>query len=114
MRHLIMIGAAAAVVAAIAPAYARDGVQCVRLRDIQESPVVNEHTVVLRLTGNRYKRVSLTGGCTSLPYSGFAHSTPSDELCNSDPIVTQDGAGCVIESMQDISPTQAKDLLRKK
>jgi hypothetical protein len=117
MRTLVTATIAAAIAlgaAGFAPAEAR-GVQCVRLRDIQESPVVDEHTVVLKLLGrDRYKRVTLVGGCQSVPFSGFGHSNPSDELCNSDPIATADGGGCIIKDMVDISPDEAKQLLHRK
>jgi hypothetical protein len=119
MRGLITASIAAAmgfaVASASAPAQARDGVQCVRLREIQASPVVDEHTIVLKLLGkDRYKRVTLTGGCQSIPFSGFAHTNPSDELCNTDPIMTADGGGCIIKDMVDISPAEAQQLLHRK
>ena len=117
MRVLFLAAASVMALAAtsVISANARDGVQCVRLREIEQSPVVDDRTIVVKLRDKgRYKRLDLSGGCSSIKYDGFVHATSSDELCNTDALITTDGGVCLIKSMTDITETEATGLLKKK
>jgi len=102
-------------------AFAADGVgqtqKCVRLSDIQSSPVVDDKTIVLRMRGrDDFKRVDMRGTCSGMKFSGIGHTTPTDELCTSDSITVLQpvGAVCMIQQIVNIDKSEADTLLAKR
>jgi hypothetical protein len=100
-------------------AQAADGqrLKCVKLSSMDDSPVINERTVLIKMKiGNvHYKRMDLAAPCTGIEYQGFAHQTGYDELCTSDtltPLATGGGV-CKIKDIVDISDSEAKELMTK-
>ncbi len=88
--------------------------RCVRLSDIQESPVINDKTIVLKMRSkDDFKRVDMRGTCSGMKFSGIGHSTPTDELCTSDAITVLQpvGAACMIEKIVTIDKAEADQLL---
>jgi hypothetical protein len=109
---------AAVLIAPMAAYAAGDGGvgDCVRLRDIQDSPVINDKTVLLKMyASHQYKRVDLTPTCSGLIFTGFSHKTPEDRLCKSDTIYVNGGGGatCNIDKIVDIDENEAKALRAK-
>ena len=98
-------------------AHAAEGMvqECVRLRDISDSPVINDKTVLLKMNAaHQFKRVDLTPTCPGLIFSGFTHKTPEDKLCRSDTIYVNSGGGtCSIDKIVDIDENEAKMLRMK-
>lgn len=91
--------------------------KCVRLSDIDGSPVIDDKTVLLKMRGqNGFKRVDMMGTCSGMKFSGFGHTTPTDELCTSDTIqVLQPvGANCMIDKIVTIDQAEADSLLAKR
>jgi hypothetical protein len=91
--------------------------KCVRLSDIQSSPVVDDKTIVLKMRGrDDFKRVDMRGTCSGMKFSGIGHSTPTDELCTSDPITVLQpvGAVCMIQQIVTIDKAEADTLLAKR
>jgi hypothetical protein len=88
---------------------------CVRLSQIDESPIVDDGTILLKLKNGDFKRIDLRGRCPSLKMSGFAHKTPSDDLCTSTVLTVRSPgrADCMIERIVDIDRTEADTLMKK-
>jgi hypothetical protein len=101
----------------VAPAQAAEGsrLKCVRLMSIDDSPVINESTVLLKMKSGQvhYKRIDLAAPCTGIDYQGFSHQTGYDELCTSDTLIPNvpGGGVCKIKDIVDIGDTEAKDLM---
>lgn len=86
---------------------------CIPLRSIDQSPVVNDSTIVLKLKNSEYKRIDLIAPCSGLKLTGgFGHLTHSDDLCTSSTLHVNDhmGVTCGIKQIVDISPDEAKSL----
>ncbi len=87
---------------------------CFRLSQIDEPPIVDDSTILLKLKTGDYKRVDLRGRCPSLKMSGFAHKTTSDDLCTST-VLTVLGpvrADCMIQRIADIDAAEAETLMK--
>lgn len=86
---------------------------CIPLRSIDQSPVVNDTTIVLKLKNSSYKRIDLIAPCSGLKLTGgFSHLTHSDDLCASSTLFVNDqmGVTCSIRQIVDISADEAKTL----
>lgn len=91
--------------------------KCVRLSDIQDSPIIDDKTIVLKMRGrDHFKRVDMRGTCSGMEFSGIGHTTPTDELCTSNAIkVLQPvGAICMIDKIVTIDKAEADALLAKR
>ena len=98
---------------AASAAPARAALQCVRSTDIDQTSVIDDHTILIKLNGRgHYKRADLESPCNGLYFRGFAYSTPNDELCNVNPLHILDGEICMIKDIVDISADEAKDLMK--
>ena len=90
---------------------------CLRLSQIDQTPVIDDRTILVKMkTGNDYRRIDLRGTCPSLRMSGFAHQTPSDDLCTSTVLtVRSPGASiCTIERIVKIDRTEADALMARR
>jgi hypothetical protein len=114
MRAFLLPTAAvlALTLAGFSPAQAR--VQCIPVNDIVQTPVIDGHTILVKLRHRgHYKRLDLSSGCGDIVFDGFAHRAFANQLCNTDPIFTS-GGFCMINEMVDINEDEAKQLLKKR
>lgn len=90
---------------------------CIPLMNIDETPIIDDKTILLKQKGpERYRRINLFGSCPGMKFSGYAHSTRTNELCSTDTLVVLEpvGATCTIKDIVDISAAEAEALLRRK
>jgi hypothetical protein len=91
---------------------------CVPMMALQgnNSPAIDDQTIVLELSGNKYKRVDLENRCPDVVFRGFSYDAPTQELCTSETLHVNESAGatCIIKDIVDITPAEAKALLRKR
>jgi hypothetical protein len=87
---------------------------CVRLIDIDSTPVIDDSTILIKMKAKgQFKRIDLVGRCPGLYMAnGFSHSTSTDDLCTTDPLHVHEavGATCMIKQIVDITPDEAKQL----
>jgi hypothetical protein len=93
-----------------------DTQSCVALKQIDDSRVIDNKTIVLRvLSDPAYRRIDLATECFGLAFSdGFSSATSVSQLCTNDIIkVTRDpvGSQCTIESITIIGEDEAKALI---
>lgn len=95
-----------------------DTQQCIRLQDIDETPVIDNKTILVKMKARGgYKRIDLLNNCSGLKIQGgFAHETSINQLCTSDPLRVLEpiGATCMIDKIVTIDETEAKALLARK
>src|SRR5581483_12493125 len=76
---------------------------CVQMQDIQgnDSPAIDDKTIVLRLNGNRFKRVDLENRCSDIVMKGFSYDAPIQALCTSSTLHVNESAGatCLIKDI---------------
>lgn len=110
--------ATAIVLAASFPslAQAADDISCVRLSQIDQSPAVNDRTILLKMRDRSFKRIDLMGPCSGLVMNGFVHKTSTDDLCKMDTLRVNEPVGsvCLIDKIVDITAEEAKALQAKK
>lgn len=125
-RFMTLLATVLAVVAGTAPlAWAADDdnigdVQmCVPLRQIDDSRVIDDKTILLRVVaGSPYRRIDLAHECTGLSVAeNFTSATTISQLCQQDILrVTQQpiGSQCVIDRIVVIDEAEAKALLARR
>jgi len=116
MKALTVATAFVALAAVAAPARAAQH-QCIYLSDIDQTPAIDESTVLIKLRGrDHFMRMDLAGRCPGLDFSGFAHESSTNQLCTSDPlkVIEPVGATCMIDKIVDISPDEAHALMKRK
>ena len=89
---------------------------CIQASRIDQSPAVDNRTIVLKMKDGSYKRMDLVNSCSDLLFGhGFSFETSIDELCTSTPLHINEIAGqtCMIKQIVDISKDEAKALLSK-
>lgn len=99
------------------PVKAADRIVCIPLMNIEETPIIDDKMILLKQRGGpNFKRIDLFGSCSGIKFSGYAHSTRTNELCSTDTLVVLQpvGAMCTIKDIVDISEDEAKVLLRRK
>ena len=89
---------------------------CVALKSIDDSRVIDDKTIVLRLINTpQYRRIDLTSECHGLEFAGsFSSATSIGQLCANDIIrVTRDpmGSQCTIDQITVIDEGEAKSLI---
>jgi hypothetical protein len=89
---------------------------CFKLSQIDESPVIDDNTILLKMKNGDFQRVDLRGRCPSLKMSGFAHRTPSDDFCTSTVLTVRSPgkATCMVERIVEIDRAEADALASKK
>lgn len=104
--------------AAAAPAFAETEEktqQCIRLQAIDQTPVIDNKTILVEMKGNKYKRIDLVNRCSGLKIEGgFSHSTSINQLCVQDTLrVLRSGGICMIDKIVDITEEEAIALKAK-
>lgn len=102
-----------------APALAEDGEeqQCIRLSAIDQTPVIDNQTILVEMKGNGgFKRIDLRNRCSGLKIEGgFGYSTSINRLCKQDRLtVLRAGTPCMIDKIVDITEEEAEALLDRK
>ncbi len=98
---------------AMAAAQLGETQNCIRLSDIEDSPAIDDKTILVKMTGGKaFRRIDLRTSCPGLTLSGFSHRTPQAQLCRSDILnVNQPvGATCAIEKIVTIDAAEARAL----
>ncbi|MFL2769909.1 MAG: hypothetical protein ACJZ9F_02760 [Rhodospirillaceae bacterium] len=101
------------------PALANDGKeqQCIRLSAIDQTPVIDNRTILVEMKGKgSFKRIDLLNRCSGLKIEGgFGYSTSINKLCKQDRLtVLRSGTPCMIDKIVDISEEEAEALLDRK
>ena len=101
------------------PALAEDGEeqQCIRLSAIDQTPVIDNQTILVEMKGNGgFKRIDLLNRCSGLKIEGgFGYSTSINRLCKQDRLtVLRAGTPCMIDKIVDITEEEAEALLDRK
>ncbi len=92
---------------------------CVPLRQIDDSRVIDDKTILLRVAGNSpYRRIDLAHECIGLTSAdNFTSATTISQLCQQDILrVTQQtvGSQCIINKIVVIDEVEAKALLARR
>jgi hypothetical protein len=89
--------------------------QCIRLQDIDQTPVIDNQTILIEMRGNKFKRIDLLNRCSGLKIEGgFSYSTSINQLCIQDTLrVLRAGTTCMIKQIVDITPEEAQALKDK-
>jgi hypothetical protein len=115
-----LFAATLASVAVLAPTMSAADVgevqMCVPLQQIDDSRVIDDKTILLRMViGSPYRRVDLAHNCPGLKMAGnFMSATSISQLCRLDVVrVVQEpmGSQCIIERIVVIDEAEAKELL---
>ena len=90
--------------------------QCIRLQAIDQTPVIDNKTILVEMKGCTYKRIDLLNNCGGLKIEGgFSHETSINQLCIQDSLrVLRSGGICMIEKIVDITEEEAKALKAKR
>ncbi len=95
-----------------------DTQQCIRLSYVDETPVIDDRTIAVRMKGGGgHKRIDLVNKCSGLKMQGgFAHSTSTNDLCTTDPLRVLEpvGATCLIDKIVTIDKAEYTELRKKK
>ncbi|NKB44655.1 MAG: hypothetical protein GKS03_10305 [Alphaproteobacteria bacterium] len=83
--------------------------QCIRLQYVDQTPVIDNKTILVEMKGNTYKRIDLRNRCSGLKLEGgFSHSTSINKLCKQDTLrVLRSGGFCMIDKIVDITEEEA-------
>ncbi len=86
--------------------------QCINLRSIKQTPVIDNKTILVEMKGKTYKRIDLRNRCSGLKIEGgFSHATSINKLCIQDTLrVLNSGGICMIDKIVDITEEEAKAL----
>jgi hypothetical protein len=92
---------------------------CVPLRQIDDSRVIDDKTIVLRvIDGSPYRRIDLAHECPGLTMAeSFTSATTISQLCQRDILrLTQQpiGSQCIIDKIVVIDEAEAKALLARR
>lgn len=92
---------------------------CVPLRQIDDSRVIDDKTILLKMTTNPgYKRIDLAYECYGLKEEGsFVSATSISQLCRHDILRLKQepiGSQCIISRIVNIDEAEAKTLLESR
>lgn len=95
-----------------------DTQQCIRLQYIDQTPVIDNKTILVKMRGNGgYKRIDLLNNCSGLKIQGgFGYSTSINQLCKSDALKVLEpiGSTCLIDQIVTIDEAEAKALMAER
>ncbi len=94
-----------------------DTQQCIRLQYIDETPVIDNKTILVKMKPKGFKRIDLVNKCSGLKIQGgFGFSTSINQLCTSDALHVLEPVGsiCLIEKIVTIDEAEAKALMAKR
>jgi len=94
--------------------------QCISLQRIDQTPVIDNKTILVDLRGGGYKRIDIRNRCPGLKFEGrYTYSTSISKLCKQDSltVLSSDGSPigtCLIDKIVTIDEAEAKALLSKR
>ena len=91
--------------------------RCVSLRQIRESPIIDEQTILMKMGGTGgFKRVDLMGKCPGITFDGYARSSPENSICTSDTltVIGPINTICKIAKIVNIDAKEAASLEARK
>ncbi|MBM3512158.1 MAG: hypothetical protein FJX59_00425 [Alphaproteobacteria bacterium] len=94
-----------------------DTQQCIRLQYIDETPVIDNKTILVKMKPKGFKRIDLVNKCSGLKLQGgFGFSTAINQLCTSDALHVLEPIGsiCMIDQIVTIDEAEAKALMAKR
>ena len=95
-----------------------DTQMCVPLMSIDQTPVIDDRTILIKMKGKGgYKRIDLVNRCSGLKFQeGFSHTTSTNDLCTTEPLRVLEpvGSTCRIEKIVTIDEAEAKQLMAKR
>lgn len=98
-------------------AVAQEGAQvgetqsCIESRQIRSTPIIDDKTILVKMQGDRYKRIDLMEGCHMRRSRSFAYETSLSRLCVSDILRVVDvGNTCRIDKIVTIDEAEARTL----
>lgn len=94
-----------------------DTQQCIRLQYIDETPVIDNKTILVKMKPKGFKRIDLVNKCSGLKLQGgFGFSTSINQLCTSDALHVLEpvGSTCMIQQIVTIDEAEAKALMAKR
>lgn len=114
MKKLVLIVTAAALAFSTVSAFAADGApaRCISLMQINASPIIDDHTILLKLNNGDYKRIDLRGTCKNISWDGYVRSSPENNFCATDilHVLGPTPSSCQIEKIVTIDEAEAKSL----
>lgn len=116
----LMLGVAGLIALTMAPMAAKaagETQDCIRLRDISDSPTIDDKTILLKMrAAHQFKRIDLLNSCPGIAFSGFARSSPEDKFCRTDTLKVLElgGMNCKIDKIVTIDEAEAKTLQAKR
>ena len=94
--------------------------QCISLQRIDQTPIIDNKTILVDLRGGGYKRIDIRNRCPGLKSEGrYTYSTSISKLCKQDAltVLSSDGSPigtCLIEKIVSIEDAEAKALLDRR
>jgi hypothetical protein len=86
---------------------------CLPLRDIDNSQILDDQTILFKTTGKQTYLNELPGPCPELKVQGtFSYKTPVNRLCNTDSITVVDTAlhqqlsACLLGKFEKLTPKE--------
>jgi len=103
--------------AALAAGATGESQRCIPLRQIDESPIIDDRTILVKMRGNGgFKRMDLAGGCSGISWQGYARKSPESAICTSDTlhVIGPVRTICKISNIVNIDAAEARALSDKK
>jgi hypothetical protein len=120
-RYILTAAAAAAALGGAVTAHAAnkpgETQMCVPLAQIDETVVIDDQTILIRMKGGGFKRMDMAYRCSGLKMNqGFVHKTSTQNLCTTDPlrVLEPAGASCMIDKIVTIDKEEGKTLLARR
>jgi hypothetical protein len=91
--------------------------RCIHLTQIDESPIIDDRTILVKMRGKSgFKRMDLSGTCTSIARDGYTRVSPENAICTSDSlqVLGPIPSVCQIERIVTIDATEASALEARK
>lgn len=115
MKKIILSLTAAAIAFSSVGAFAADysHPKCVPLMLIRSTPIIDDHTILMRMWNGTSKRIDMRGQCANMWWQGYSRVSIENNFCKFDilrvlgPIQNY----CQIEKIVDIDKAEADALL---
>ncbi len=85
--------------------------QCIDMKDVDHTSVIDGRTILVTMKRDAYKRIDLVRRCLGLAVEEtFAFNMQTYELCKSTPLRVVNGGICAIDKIVNIDSAEAKAL----
>ena len=112
MKKIILGLTAAAIAFGSVGASAADLNKCIPLMMIKSSPIIDDHTILVRMFNGSHKRMDMRGQCANMMWNGYARISPENNFCVYDilRVLGPTFNNCQIEKIVDIEKAEADAL----